>query len=1154
MGQLHQNDREVRVRGALHEYFTRQEATNGYCSTRISEAQSSANSEIETLVENIQKDLAIKGGYLVDDVDNRDIMSLVQECFDDYDKLRTQVEEERQFVTIETFIKREQTSGAARRETARRVEAAEELRLAAEIAQLKGFRNTANMWQSQEELQRKISDAERAYFRRKMVVSKSSQVASSECRLQFSKVREFFEELHSIKKVALHQEHERAMRRLEIMHRLSHSDSRVKMLEVQIAERVYKKKLQDLNELHIAQNMEEAIYMESMLDLLEKVQVGKENAAKEVFELHVKNLKERQESETQRSQELIKFQADATVEIAKLVASYLKDDKENDEAFQAREEEVEAMERRKTHSSKAKESISIGDLYDTVLWSVVKNHCGLTSSDSDYSSDFTFEEEEGDHGNPEDQSGEEPEDLAPWYQNSSQNQFNDGASCSDASLDENSSVGGSRRDGGLSSAGNLHVKQITREYRAREKQLIKRHKDEQRHEMASHRNVIKALKRKHQMIIESLIENCLVERQNLREKIEQRIADLKERQHATTMELRESVLREADVMQEALRAEDKRVKDVETESFSKAQTLISAQVFHEVRNALSSIIAMSEITYAMKKEDAVSAEQLVSSVEDMLEQIKEVVDYALKMLNNVLDISKITSGTFQLNNAPFDLQDLVARATKMQLAKARTIKMRFDPSPEPLIAFADADIVVRIVTNLISNAIKFTAEGGVQPFVCPIEDISVDEQELVHLRCSHRGDAGSGDLHGSNEQKRLVAVGVADTGTGLLKHKLEFAETAVSPCETGSPNCHGARNSGFGLYLIQLLAKSLGSSLCLTSLEKCRKVLNADILAAIEKRQMMVSSMKQENSSVSKLASLPGRGTVLYVTLPVYDGGDWELRQRKKDQTSQLPVDSNKEIETARIYNFVPRPRPHGMAETPFRIMVADDVLMLRKGVLHTLSSVFVNCPVSISTACTAEDMLRAVQHNPFDMIICDNLFHHDASKLRRLSTNSETARRGGRPRVLVNPKVHSKKEIRENLSAYFADERFTLEEGDGEMTGFEAMMMLAHDQHPRMPTPILMVLSGNCIEIPDDTGIIFAQKPLKLGEFVTILEKNAPKLIRTGMCIEEAHGSSSGSDTGSMSSDSDTGPVGSEASMVSLVNGHGTQIFVSQTFHDPSE
>merc|ERR1740124_1549949 len=95
------------------------------------------------------------------------------------------------------------------------------------------------------------------------------------------------------------------------------------------------------------------------------------------------------------------------------------------------------------------------------------------------------------------------------------------------------------------------------------------------------------------------------------------------------------------------------------------------------------------------------------------------------MLNNVLDVSKIKSGSFETKKKLFDLQDLVSRATIMQLVKAqkRKVKMSFVKSKEPQIAYTDEEIVVRIVTNFISNAVKFTTSGAIQPFICPLKDI-----------------------------------------------------------------------------------------------------------------------------------------------------------------------------------------------------------------------------------------------------------------------------------------------------------------------------------------------------------------------------------------------------------------------------------------------
>lgn len=1136
---------------------------------------STTHGNVDKLIDKIQKVLAERSGHRKGDAETSAAVSLVEDCFADQDKKYHKEQESRQFELTETFILREQVSGRRRREHARRVEAEEEFRLAGEVALLKGFRESTKQNQGREELQRKISDAERAYFNRKMVVSKASQMASAECRLQFAKVREFFEQLHVLKKDSLSREYQRSLRRLEIIHRLKQSDARVQALDFQIADRVYKKKLQDLNELHIAQSMEEAIYMEQMLDLLDKVQGGKETAAKEIFDLHVQKLKGRQEADTRRGQELANFQADATKQIAQLVATYVHDDKDNESSFQRREEEVDAMERRKGFNGKSRQSCSVGELYDTVLWSVVKNHAGLTSSDSDFSSDFVDEEEEDDEFKLQDndtlsagrdEAEGSPEDAEGFCHRGTHRFGDDGSIAgTDHCGDGGSTVGSvgesKRNDSSLSPAGNMHVKQLTRELRMQERDLIKAHKIEDKKERVTHRNAVRALKKKHQNIVDGLIEACLVERQNLRDGIDQHMADLVTGQNVSTEDLLVTIQRDAEVMQEALRAEHKRVEDAETESFTKAQTLISAQVFHEVRNALSSVIAMSEIEYSMKKDTAVSAEQLVSSVEEMLDQIKEVVDYALKMLNNVLDISKITSGTFQVNNHPFDLEELVTKATKMQLAKAGRVKMVFDPCPQPQIACADSDIVVRIVTNLISNSLKFTTSGVVQPFVCPLEDImgsKKDCEEGMRTVSSSSSllklcETGRSDPSISNTAKKLVAVGVADTGSGLSRRKLKFAETAVSNCDTNSGNAHGARNSGFGLHLIHVLAKALGSNLQLTSLEKCRKVLNQDTLNAMNEREKLKTLVQEQGPGSLKSTAIPGKGTVLYITLPVYEDGEVAKKLLQEMSTISLfpsPCSTLPFEDTPISYKFSPRPAA-GCVDGCFRIMVADDVPMLRKGIVHALTSIFKDCPVTISTACSAEDLLRAVRQNAFDMVISDNLFHHDASKMKRMESSEEESP-GGRPRVFFDGQTSSKKEIRDAISSYFVNERFTVHPGDGEMTGFEAILKLARDDDQVFPTPVLMLLSGNKLEVPPDSGIIVAQKPLKQDDFIRLLENSVPQLLNAGMCSEDScgtTGSSSSDDTVSISSDGEEDPsctsVSSTNSTIAVVNCHGTQLFV---------
>lgn len=112
---------------------------------------------------------------------------------------------------------------------------------------------------------------------------------------------------------------------------------------------------------------------------------------------------------------------------------------------------------------------------------------------------------------------------------------------------------------------------------------------------------------------------------------------------------------------------------------------------------------MEEITTSLKTDTSLSSSDILCSVDDMMFQVKDVIDYALKMLNNVLDISKISSGVFQAQKKPFDVQDVVTRATRMQQAKVTRegVKMSFVPNPERCIAMSDGDIVERIIATLI---------------------------------------------------------------------------------------------------------------------------------------------------------------------------------------------------------------------------------------------------------------------------------------------------------------------------------------------------------------------------------------------------------------------------------------------------------------------
>ena len=294
-----------------------------------------------------------------------------------------------EFKRIEDFVLEEQASSRNRRFKASQLEASEEKRLAAEVAQLRGLRLKSQNSRGDDDLRWKVSDAERSFINRKMVYAKATQVAGSDLRAQFVRVRAFLDQLHESRQQSLYREHRRSLNYQALMHALKKSEPRVVSLDRQIALRLFRKKKADLTESHMKQTLLEAEYIEKLMNTLDTVQSCKETAARELFDLHVTNLKSERKNNERRQDEMELLIASGTLEMAKLVAAYTAegfDDQENDEKLQER---VARMERKNNREISKGGGVSVSWLYDTVLYSATNETLGLTTTGSSlYSSDY----------------------------------------------------------------------------------------------------------------------------------------------------------------------------------------------------------------------------------------------------------------------------------------------------------------------------------------------------------------------------------------------------------------------------------------------------------------------------------------------------------------------------------------------------------------------------------------------------------------------------------------------------------------------------------------------------------------------------------------------------------------------------------------------
>jgi signal transduction histidine kinase len=134
-----------------------------------------------------------------------------------------------------------------------------------------------------------------------------------------------------------------------------------------------------------------------------------------------------------------------------------------------------------------------------------------------------------------------------------------------------------------------------------------------------------------------------------------------------------------------------------------------AKVSHEVRTPLNSILGFTELMLE-ERLGAIGNPRYRGYVED----IHQSGLYALSLLNDLLDISKIDAGKIDLDFTAVDLPELVeACVNSLQpLAKRERILLRTSLAPNLPAAIADRRRLKQILLNLLSNAVKFTPEGG----------------------------------------------------------------------------------------------------------------------------------------------------------------------------------------------------------------------------------------------------------------------------------------------------------------------------------------------------------------------------------------------------------------------------------------------------------
>ncbi|MDP3377211.1 MAG: ATP-binding protein, partial [Brevundimonas sp.] len=167
----------------------------------------------------------------------------------------------------------------------------------------------------------------------------------------------------------------------------------------------------------------------------------------------------------------------------------------------------------------------------------------------------------------------------------------------------------------------------------------------------------------------------------------------------------------------------------EAANASKSQFL--ANMSHEIRTPLNGVIGVAQ---------ALSHTDLSEEQRDMLKLIDASGRTLQILLSDILDLARVESGRLQLNNEPMDLHQAVQEAARLYAETARDKGLQYmieiaDDCPR----WIEGDVVrlKQVLTNLVSNAVKFTTEGMVQLTVGV--DLDTDGHETLRLAVSDTG-------------------------------------------------------------------------------------------------------------------------------------------------------------------------------------------------------------------------------------------------------------------------------------------------------------------------------------------------------------------------------------------------------------------------------
>ena len=238
------------------------------------------------------------------------------------------------------------------------------------------------------------------------------------------------------------------------------------------------------------------------------------------------------------------------------------------------------------------------------------------------------------------------------------------------------------------------------------------------------------------------------------------------------------------------RTKDKRINQrleeavCTAENASRAKTTFLNNMSHDIRTPMNAIIGFTNI--AMKHDPK-------PEVENCLKKIGESSEHLLTLINDVLDISRIESGKIQFSPTPVDITEIADTVLSITQGFLTNRNVEFRPDlaePETPYVLADAVRIREVLVNILSNAVKFTNDGG-----------------TITFEASYRP--------GGDARHIVVRYRVADNGVGMSEEFVEHIFDEFSQEENGARTQY--KGTGLGMAITKRYVDLMGGTISVES-------------------------------------------------------------------------------------------------------------------------------------------------------------------------------------------------------------------------------------------------------------------------------------------------------------------------------------------------